>query len=299
MNAHNGRAPAPRVVMSRRRRSALLAPAAASLLAAALAFWPQPAMARPGCPPGMKLVDAGRFVQGDGETASVRAFCLDVTEVTVAAYAECVAGGTCRDDRLACGKAASYGEPRKKDHPVNCVSWHEADAYCRDLGKRLPAEQEWEWAARGQRRGSTYPWGEAPPAQRACWDGDDNGVNRGERQGTCPVKSHRGGDAPGGFADLAGNVREWTASEDGDGKTRVVRGGSWGDSLPSFLSASFRGMNLPVERFELTGFRCASAPGSEGIVKKRLAARASRRRARAQAEASAGPFDVFRIRVWQ
>lgn len=248
----------------------------------------------------MKLVDGGRFAMGNGEAASVKAFCLDATEVTVAAYAECVAGGACAEDQLGCGKAANWGQPGRKSHPVNCVSWHEAETYCRDLGKRLPSEQEWEWAARGQRRGSTYPWGEAAPARRACWDGDDNGVGRGERDGTCPVRSHRGGDAPGGIADLAGNVREWTASDgDEEGKTRVVRGGSWGDSLPSFLSASFRGMNLPVERFELTGFRCAAAPGSEAAVRKQLAARASRRRARVRAEASAGPVDVFHIRVWQ
>lgn len=272
----------------------------APLLAAALALCPRPALARPGCPPGMELVEAGRFRQADGEMAPVKAFCLDLTEVTVAAYAECVAGSACGAEQLACGKAASWGDPRKKNHPVNCVSWNDADTYCRDIGKRLPTEQEWEWAARGQSRGWTYPWGEAPPARRACWDGDDNGVNRGERQGTCPVKSHRAGEAPGGFADLAGNVREWTASPgDDEGRTRVVRGGSWGDSLPSFLAASFRGMNLPLERFELTGFRCASAPGSEAAVRKQLAARASRRRARAQAEASAGPVDVFHIRVWQ
>ena len=52
-------------------------------------------------------------------------------------------------------------------------------------------------------------------------------------------------------------MREWTASR--IGKDRVVRGGSWGDSLPEFLAAGFRGMNAPDERFEITGFRCAAA----------------------------------------
>jgi formylglycine-generating enzyme required for sulfatase activity len=53
-------------------------------------------------------------------------------------------------------------------------------------------------------------------------------------------------------------VREWTAS--GDERERVVRGGSWGDSIDWFLSAGFRGLNHPSERFELTGFRCAAGP---------------------------------------
>ncbi|HSN13221.1 MAG TPA: SUMF1/EgtB/PvdO family nonheme iron enzyme, partial [Anaeromyxobacteraceae bacterium] len=70
------------------------------------------------------------------------------------------------------------------------------------------------------------------------------------------------GDSADGISDLAGNVREWTASR--DGRFRIVRGGSWGDSLPDFVAVAFRGMNAPDERFELTGFRCAADPAASG-----------------------------------
>jgi formylglycine-generating enzyme required for sulfatase activity len=70
------------------------------------------------------------------------------------------------------------------------------------------------------------------------------------------VASHPAGDSPDGISDLAGNVREWTST--GTRREKVIRGGSWGDSLESFLAAGFRGFNAPVERNELTGFRCAS-----------------------------------------
>jgi hypothetical protein len=72
------------------------------------------------------------------------------------------------------------------------------------------------------------------------------------------VGAHPDGDSPEGVSDLAGNVREWTSSA--SGRFRIVRGGSWGDSLPDFLAVSFRGLNAPDERFELTGFRCAAEP---------------------------------------
>jgi hypothetical protein len=74
------------------------------------------------------------------------------------------------------------------------------------------------------------------------------------------VGAHPAGDSPDGIHDLAGNVREWTAT--GDEHERVIRGGSWGDSLDWFLAAGFRGFNHPQERFELTGFRCAATPGT-------------------------------------
>jgi sulfatase-modifying factor enzyme 1 len=229
--------------------------AALGLVAPALAL-----AAEPGCPEGMRALAGGRFTLADGSAAAeVGAMCLDVFEVTAAAYAACVARGACPEAGLRCGKAATYGDPARADHPVNCVSWEEADRYCRAQGKRLPTEAEWEWAARGRQRALTYPWGTAPPASRACWDGPGSTLGKGGRNETCAVGAFPAGDSPDGLHDLGGNVREWTASR--IGKDRVVRGGSWGDSLPDFLAAGFRGMNKVDERFEITGFRCAATPG--------------------------------------
>ena len=224
------------------------------------------------CPPGMRRVAGGAYQMASGEDASVGAFCMDLTEVTVAAYRRCVDAGVCHAEELACGGAATWGKPGTQNHPVNCVTWFEADAFCRAHGKRLPSEPEWEWAARGGRRGQTYPWGEAAPADRACWDGEGNSAGKGDRTGTCRVGANPRSTSREGFQDLAGNVREWTATE--VGRFRVLRGGSWGDSLPEFLSAGFRGWNAPDERIELTGFRCAAEVGAKAQAPQRKLAKA-------------------------
>jgi formylglycine-generating enzyme required for sulfatase activity len=240
-----------------------LAPLAAVLLAAS----PAAAAPRSPCPSGMKRVGGGEFHLAHGEAASVRSFCMDVTEVTVGAYRRCVDAGACDAEKLDCGAAATWPKKGAAAHPVNCVDWFEAEAYCKAHGKRLPTEEEWEWAARGGRRSLTFPWGEAPPASRACWDGDGNVKGKGERKETCPVASHRRARSPDGLDDLAGNVREWTGTE--LEQYRVLRGGSWGDSLPEFLSSGFRGWNAPDERMELIGFRCVADVGARTFVPKR------------------------------
>jgi formylglycine-generating enzyme len=245
----------PRMVSPTKARALLAVLAAAAVPAAGAAQAPR-------CPPGMQGLTGGRFTLGDGSAAvEVRAFCLDRTEVTVAAYAACARAGRCEDAGLDCGSSATYRRKDGGDLPVNCVTWFEAERFCAARGRRLPTEAEWEWAARGRERATTYPWGEAAPASRACWDGTGNSEGKGGRRLPCPVATHPGADSPDGFADLGGNVREWTASP--YERFRVLRGGSWGDSLPSFLSAAFRGMNAPDERMELLGFRCAadSIPG--------------------------------------
>ena len=183
------------------------------------------------------------------ETVTVQPFALDVTEVTADGYAACVRAGACTADGLE-GEEATYGVAGKGAHPINYVDWNQATAYCRWAGERLPTEEEWEWAARGQGRGTTYPWGYVAPGSRACWNRQD---------GTCAVGSYLTGDAPGGIHDLAGNVSEWTASNY-DAYARVTRGGGGGFPAASPLRAADRHGQAPASRGLDLGFRCARTP---------------------------------------
>ena len=83
------------------------------------------------------------------DRVKVGRFCLDVTEVTADAYANCVRLGQCSTEGLPCGSAATFNVNGKGGHPINCVDWSQAANYCQAQGKRLPTEEEWEWAARG------------------------------------------------------------------------------------------------------------------------------------------------------
>jgi formylglycine-generating enzyme required for sulfatase activity len=207
----------------------------------------------------------------------VKPFALDATEVTAADYARCVQAKRCTSawttvrwsgvsaDVLARWNPYCNGERQDRaDHPVNCVDWSQAQAYCAWAGKRLPLEEEWEWAARGAAAGNPYPWGDAKPAAQSCWSGPGNDSG-GKRQGTCPVASHPAGDTPQGIADLSGNVWEWTASDavagmDSRGRgvsAKVARGGGWADSDPKDVVVGRRAKNLAEDRGADLGFRCA------------------------------------------
>jgi formylglycine-generating enzyme required for sulfatase activity len=148
-------------------------------------------------------------------------------------------------------------------HPVVIVTWDRAQQFCGTVGGRLPTEAEWEFAARGGREGSIYPWGDQPPTVNP---GAVNGAAF-ENERPHPVQSF----APNayGLYDMAGNVWEWTADAIGlysadavtdpqgpaSGRARIVRGGSFGDD-PENLRVSNRTPNQPGSVNVNVGFRC-------------------------------------------
>ncbi|MFO0648031.1 MAG: SUMF1/EgtB/PvdO family nonheme iron enzyme [Polyangiales bacterium] len=277
----------------------------------------------PGC--GMASVAAGTFNMGGDPSApnstpvqsnvSVGAFYVDRYEVTVARFrqfASAIPGigalsGIAQYTRdgapfgldyavappyeptFHSANAACNWSPTAETleaHPINCVSWSLAMAFCawdgNTSGGRLPTEAEWEWVARGAAVGSlssgrTYPWGEAAPT---CALANTLGC----ATSTLPVNASPRGTY--GLFDLIGNVYEWTADQysrfgvgsywTGGPRTnplntvsdtttgRVTRGGGW-EQAP--LRSAGRnvtrenGSTTGTTGYPSVGFRCArSAP---------------------------------------
>jgi len=143
--------------------------------------------------------------------------------------------------------------------PVVCVSWDDAQAYCKWAGLRLPTGQEWQRAAQGP-HGRDYPWGNDPPdAERAVWNSD-----RPREVGSRPA-----GISGSGCLDMAGNVCQWT-SDDAEPElsgtyqinkgSKVLRGGSWMNDDPCYLQCSYNVSFPHGDRYNFLGFRCARTP---------------------------------------
>jgi formylglycine-generating enzyme required for sulfatase activity len=210
----------------------------------------------------MVALAAGTFMMGSADGApeakpvhavTLPAFELDATEVTVRDYKACVDAASCKEPDI--GVDCNWGKRERSDHPINCVSWTDAVAYCTFAKKRLPTEEEWEYAARGT-TGLKYPWGNGPPTE-ICW-------KRHVGEGTCPVGSSAGSKSVLGIHDLAGNVWEWTSSrfcpyssKQCGRDARVYRGGAWLSSSPEGMVAWGRQKDDPNSRSSVVGFRCA------------------------------------------
>jgi formylglycine-generating enzyme required for sulfatase activity len=193
----------------------------------------------------MKPLPGGGFLYGEKkESRSVGTFELDVTEVTVAAYQACVDAGICTVPKS--GERCNWGRSGREEHPINCVDWEQANGFCSWAGKRLPTEEEWEYAARGN-AGRTYPWGETAPSRtKLCLDRGD---------GTCSVCSRPSGSTPSGLCDMAGNVWEWTSASEEQG--RIMRGGSLFSYMAAEVRSASRKWGNPKGRVYFLGFRCA------------------------------------------
>ena len=234
--------------------------------------------------PQMIVVPAGRFIRGSPETeegrldsegprrvVSIELFAVGVYEVTFEEWDACAwAGG--------CGGAIPEDEGwGRADRPVIHVNWEDAQAYVSWLSGatgqeyRLLSEAEWEYVARAGTETARY-WGESEAEQCLYANGDDDDVSCSDGyENTAPVGSFQPNGL--GLYDVLGNVWEWTAdcwvedysdalndgsvrqSEADDCSSRVMRGGSWGNSAWSLRSAR-RGLPLYGRHFRI-GFRVA------------------------------------------
>lgn len=206
----------------------------------------------------MVAVPAGSYPRlADGVAVTVGAHCLDRTEVTVAAYKKCVDAGACTaPDAVGAGKAkgCNWRRAGAGDHPVNCVDFAQAGAYCRWASGRLPTDGEWEWSARGEAAGTKHPWGNASLVGRGCYDDEARDESPG---GTCKVGSYPKGANPRGVLDLTGNVWEWTSTEGAKPGEAIDRGGGWLNGDEGMLSIGKRNSVPKASRYSSLGFRCA------------------------------------------
>jgi len=177
----------------------------------------------------------------------------------------------------------------KMDHPVVHISWHDATAYAKWAGKRLPTEAEWEWAARGGEKNIKFPWGNSDPKnsyrKANLWQGIfpfTNEIKDGNQW-----SSKVGEYSPNGYGlyDMAGNVWEWCMDQydlnaykkrskvknlsnpisnttydlvEIGYEKRVMRGGSFlcDETVCSGYRITRRMRSTPDTGFIHTGFRC-------------------------------------------
>src|SRR5262249_50656346 len=144
--------------------------AATTLASSAPVVTPPPAT----CPEGMTKIPGGKFFMGSDDKKDepherpahqviLSPYCIDTTEVTVAKYKACSDTGECKraptendwegidaTSHKLYDPLCNIRDPEgRAKHPINCIDWGMADAYCRAVNKRLPTEAEWEFATRG------------------------------------------------------------------------------------------------------------------------------------------------------
>ena len=204
----------------------------------------------------MVFVQGGTFQMGSNSgdddeqpihTVTVSSFYMDKTEVTQAEY------------RKVMGKNPSHFSGCD-DCPVESVSWHDANAYAKKVGKRLPTEAEWEYAARGGNKSKGYTYSGSNDLDAVGWYDNNSGSK------SHPVAQKQPNEL--GLYDMSGNVWEWCWDWYGDyssssqtdpqgsnsGEYRVLRGGDW-YGLDYYCRVANRSGDLPSYRNDSSGFR--------------------------------------------
>ncbi len=244
----------------------------------------------------MVLVPAGEFIMGSDRTVDrnayrselpqrrvyLDAFEIDKYEVSNLQYLKFVLA-TGRNPQLDWRYDGGNFQEAMAHHPVMHVTWHDADAYCRWSGKRLPTEAEWEKAARGT-DGRLFPWGseQAGPTRANFGRTGLSGPvrDRPERLLLYPpliaVDKYDNAVSPYGLYQTIGNVAEWVSDwyapdyyksapnrnpkGPEHGTQKAFRGGGWMDSTTTMRVAMRNGTD-PNTRINWMGFRCAKSAG--------------------------------------
>ena len=224
----------------------------------------------------MVYIQGGPFLMGSNECdydakpvhiVYLDGFYMDQYEVTVDQFLQfCDVKGR---------KMPEQPEWNKNNHPVVNVSWHDAKAYAKWAGKRLPTEAEWEYAAREAVKDVRFGNGNdiADPSEinfnGSSEHKESYSVSGDYRQSTTPVGSFT--PNAWGLYDMSGNVWEWCADRydenyymrspelnpkgPSSGAYRVLRGGSW-LNIPMNLQCALRSWLAPQLRYNYIGFRC-------------------------------------------
>jgi iron(II)-dependent oxidoreductase len=234
-------------------------------------------------------VDGCYLGEQPAHEVAVPSFEMMRAEVTMGQYLSCVQDGACTEPEVSSCLAplglddwedyVTWGKEGREDHPINCVDWFQAVAFCEWAGARLPSEAEWEYAARSLGKDRTYPWGEdetscdlvimdnylEPDGGPACGAGS-----------TWPVCSKPDGNTEQGLCDMAGSIIEmvqdcyhdsydgapddgtaWTYNCEGSDERTVIRGGSFADYMIHKFRTQFRDDGWNDAWAVMLGFRCA------------------------------------------
>lgn len=232
--------------------------------------------------------DSCNEVEKPGHLVNLNSYSIGVYEVTVEQYAHCVDAGVClaQADEVSHFKSYNYnfrcnfqsGKPL--DHPMNCVSYYGAEAFCSFIGGRLPTEAEWEKAAIGGcefydncvHDTVIYPWGnDLATCENAVIVDVLSGIPGCENDGTMQAGSKPAGISPYGLYDMSGNVWEWCSdwfdagyyeaspyeNPEGPeaGREKVLKGGSCNFSSLA-VRPSYRYNVYPHVHYTYGGFRC-------------------------------------------